>query len=77
VTPPTPIVTYNCLRGRPAWSPLTEVHPRVGDGHGGLQSAYSPDEGLEDVPQCFDEAGGVYNVQCLQVLLVPEEGKAR
>lgn len=53
------------------------MHPRVGDGHGGLQSAYSPDEGLEDVPQCFDEAGGVYNVQCLQVLLVPEEGKAR
>lgn len=28
------------------------------------------DEGLEDVPQCFDEAGGMYNIQCLQVLLV-------
>lgn len=37
----------------------------------------SPDERLEDVPQCFDEAGGVYNIQCLQVLLVSEEGKAR
>lgn len=41
----------------------------------GPQGACSPDEGLEDAPQCFDEAGGVHNIQRLQVLLVPEEGK--
>lgn len=33
-----------------------------------------PDEGLEDGPQDFDEAGGVHHVEGLQVLLVPEGG---
>lgn len=49
----------------------------VSDGGQGQLSACSPDEGLEDVPHYFDEAGGVHNIQGLQVLLVPEEGKVR
>lgn len=53
------------------------MHLRDDGRRGGLQGACSPDEGLEDVPQCFDEAGGMYNIQCLQVLLVPEKGKVR
>lgn len=44
---------------------------------GGQQRGPVPDEGFEDVPQDFDEVGGVHDVKGLQVLLVPErEGEA-
>ena len=42
---------------------------------GGRRRGRTPDEGLEDVPQDFDEVGGVHDVEGLQVLLVPGGGR--
>lgn len=39
---------------------------------GGQQTGHVPDEGFEDIPQDFDEVGGMHDIKGLQVLLVPE-----
>lgn len=69
--------------GEPMYASETDLHGALLRGvpqrwwPESLPGASSPDEGLEDVPQGFDEVGGVHNIERLQVLLVPEEEKVR